>query len=59
MTARLTIHNIVRIARVDVTIDSAAPFTVTRLTATARDGAEFIFELFSDDRLPILEVPST
>ena len=55
MTARLTIHNIVRIARVDVTIDSAAPFTVTRITATARDGAEFVFELFSDDRLPILE----
>ena len=55
---RLTIHNIVRIARTDVTIDSAAPFTVTRLTATARDGAEFVFELFSDDRLPIFEEPS-
>ena len=58
MTARLTLHNIVRLARVDVTIDSAAPFTVTRITATARDGAQFVFEVFSDDRLPILEEPS-
>jgi hypothetical protein len=53
-----TLHNICSIVRIDNRIESRDPFTVMRLIFTNDDGQPYQVDVYSTQRVEIVEVQS-